>query len=245
MSHRRIAAAVFLICVACSPRTKPRPAATPGGPQVRATVLTIVTVLQPGSRSFTHTLVIAGNRARSSDELDHRRLFDLGKGEVTFVDDVARTYRTESLQSLLADRRAADTQPLPDTIPRAQFTVTNTTRALQGVTARESVVKLGAYQRHLWIGSHPLIPQGLFAMMEASRPVTTPIEGAMSAVDEALLEVSGFPLAEHAELPYGKQKLELDRTVSRIEQRNVAASWLNVRAGYRDVTPRPASPSSH
>ncbi len=245
MSHRRIAAAVFLICIACSPRTKPRPAATPGGPQVRAAVLTIVTVLQPGARSFTHTLVIGGNRARSGDELDHWRLFDLAKGEVTFVDDVARTYRTVSLQNLLADRRAADTQPLPDTIPLAQFAVTNATRALQGVMAKESIVRLGAYQRHLWIGSHPLIPPGLFAMMEASRPITTPVEGAMRDVDEALLEVRGFPLAEHAELPYGKQKLVLDRTVSRIEQRSVAANWLNVRPDYRDVTPRPAKPVSH
>src|SRR5258708_38017594 len=123
---------------------------------------------------------------------------------------------------MLAGRRAADAQPLPDTIPLAQFAVTNATRALQGVMAKESIVRLGAYQRHLWIGSHPLIPPGLFAMMEASRPITTPVEGAMHDVDEPLLEVLGFPLAEHAELPYGKKKLVLDRTVSRIEQRNVA-----------------------
>jgi hypothetical protein len=210
---------------------------------MHATVVTITTVLQPGARTFTHTLVIAGNRARSSDELDHWRLFDLGRGEVTFVDDVARTFRTESLQSLLAARGAAGAQPLPDAIPRAQITVTNAARTLQGVPAKESVLRLGGYQRHLWIGSHPLIPQGLYAMMEASRPVSTPAGGVMSEADDVLLDVRGFPLAEHAELPYGNQKLILDRSVTSIEQRNVAASWLTVGPGYRNVTPRQESPA--
>lgn len=221
------------------------PPAAAGGPQVRATVVTITTVLQPGSRTFTHTLVIAGNRARSGDELDHWRLFDLGRKEVTFVDDLARTYRTASLQSLRDDRHDADAQPLPETIPEAKLTDTGVTRMLQGVEASESVARLGAYERHLWIGTHPLIPQDLFAMMEASRPVTTPIEGVMRTVDDALLEVRGFPLAEHAELPYGNQKLVLDRTVTRIELRSVAASWLTIRTGYRDVTVRPAAPATH
>jgi hypothetical protein len=207
--------------------------------------VTITTVLQPGPRMFTHTIVIAGNRARSSDELDHWRLFDLSRGEVTFVDDIARTFRTESLQSLLAGRRTADARQLPDTIPQAQITVTNGTRVLQGVAAKESVVSLGAYQRHLWIGSHPLIPQGLFAMMEASRPIASSVEGAMNDVDDVLLDVHGFPLAEHAELPYGNQKLILDRIVASIQQQNVLASWLTVRPGYRDVTRRPAQTTTH
>ena len=166
--------------------------------------------------------MIAGNRARCSDELDRWRLFDFGKGDVTFVDDVARTFRTVSSRGLLSDRRAADEEPLPDTFPRAQIRVTNATRVVQGVTTRESVVTLGAYERHLWIGSHPLIPQSLFATMEATRPTTTPMDGTMKTVDDALLAVRGFPFAEHAELPYGNQKL-----------------ILNVGPGYRDLTPHP------
>jgi hypothetical protein len=221
----------------CKPPAKPHPSA-PSGPQAKATVLTITTVMQPGPRTYTHTLVIAGNRARSGDELDHWRLFDLGKGEVTFVDDIARTYRRQSLESLVAERHDADAEPLPDTLPRAQFNVTDNSRTLQGVPAKQSVVKLGGYQRQLWIGSHPLIPQGLFAMMEASRPIAATAAGVGRAMDDALLDVHGFPLAEHAELPYGNQKLVLDRSVTKIEQRNVAASWLNVRPDYKDVTPK-------
>src|SRR5258706_2464444 len=108
-----------LACVlfACKPASKPHVVSSPSGPQVKATVVTIMTVLQPQTRTFTHTLVIAGNRARSGDELDHWRLFDLSKNEVTFVDDLAKTYRRASLKSLRDDREELDAQPLPDTLP--------------------------------------------------------------------------------------------------------------------------------
>jgi hypothetical protein len=204
---------------------------------VKATVLTITTVLQPGDRTFTHTLTIAGQRARSGDELDRWRLFDLAANEVTFVDDIAKTWRRVPLKDLLARRKASDAEPLPDAMTRADFSTTKETRTLQGVEAKKSLITLGAYQRQLWIGTHPLIPTGLFAMMEASRPDTTPIEGLMRDIDAALVEVKGFPLAEHAELPYGARKLILDRTVTKIEQRNVPASWLNVRGDYRNLAP--------
>jgi hypothetical protein len=209
---------------------------------VKAAVVTITTLLQPGARTLTHTIVIAGGHARSSDELDRWRLFDLAKGEVTFVDDIAKTYRRASLKALVADRKAADAEPLPDGLPRAQFTVTNEARTLLGIEAKESVVRLGAYQRQLWIGAHPLIPQGLFAMMEASRPEAGSAAGVMRDADAALLDVKGFPLAEHAELPYDNEKMVLDRTVVQVEQKMVPQSSLSIGAGYRDVT-KPVSPS--
>lgn len=243
MKPRRIAAAVLLILVACKPQPT-RPAPSPAEPQVKATVVTITTVLQPAARTFTHTLVIAGDRARSGDELDRWRLFDLGKNEVTFVDDVAKTYRRAWLKSLLDDRRDADAQPLPDTLPRAQFTVTQDKRTFLGIEAKQSVVQLGAYRRQLWIGTHPLIPQGLFAMMEASRPASAPAAGVMRAVDAALFDVRGFPLAEHAELPYDKEKMILDRTVVKVEQKNVPQSFLTIGSGYRDLTPVPKAPAA-
>lgn len=236
-------AAALLVLAACKPAPKPaRPAAA--GPETRATVITIETVLQPGNRALTHTIAIAGDHARSGDELDRWRLFDLKKNEVTFVDDVAKTYRTVPLAALLATRRAADAQPLAAGYPRAQVSPTKNVRTLQGVPATQLVVRLGGYQRQLWIGAHPLIPQNLFALMEAGRPPTTNVEAVMRAVDEAFVNVHGFPLAEHAELPYGKQRMTVDKSVVKIEQRNVPAGWLNVRPDYKDVTPRPTAPAA-
>ena len=60
---------------------------------MRATVVTIRTTLQPANKNFTHSLMIANNLARSGDEVDAWRLFDLKKKQVTFVDDIAKTYR--------------------------------------------------------------------------------------------------------------------------------------------------------
>ena len=232
---------VLLIAfIACKP-TPPPPAkkVAPRVPQTRATVVTIQTTIQPGDRTTLHTLVIGGGRARSGDELDSWRLFDLTNGRVTFVNDVARTYRTVSNEQLVKDRRGALDDPLPADLPRAQIAATNATKTLQGVPAAESVVKLGGYTHQLWIGKHPLIPPRLYAMIVASEPPSSPLVPVMKNVDEALMKVSGFPLAEHSELTYGNKKMTVDKQVTSIVQRDVPVWWLNVRGDYRDVSPKP------
>jgi hypothetical protein len=229
--------ALVFLTLACQPQKGIPHLPSTAEPQVKATVVTIRTVLLPDARTFTHSLVIAGGLARSGDELDRWRLFDLSKNEVTFVDDVARTYRRQSLASLISARHAAAAKTLPDTLAAAQLSVTNETRTLQGVAAKKSVVRMGAYQRQLWIGTHPLIPNGLFAMMEAASPVAPTSAPVMRTVDDALFDVRGYPLLEHAELPYGNDKMVLDRTVMKIEQRNVGQSWLAIRSDYKDITP--------
>src|SRR3954465_7368796 len=92
-------------------------------------------------------------------------------------------------------------------------------------------------QRGLGIGSHPLIPRGLFAMLQASEPASSPLAGITRAADEALMEVQGFPLADHAELPYENKKMVVDHTVTKIEQRDVPATLLAVNKTYSAAKP--------
>jgi hypothetical protein len=226
-------ALLLLLLLACNKPLVPGPAQNTNEPKIHATVVTIQTTIQPANKTYTHTLFIANDRARSGDEVDEWRLFDFAQRRVTFVDDLAGTYRSEAFEDVVASHRAGVARDLPDGMPRAQFAVTGVQKTLQGVSAKQSIIHLGAYQRELWIASHPLIPQGLFAMLQASDPVSSPLAGVMRAVDEALLQVQGFPLADHAELPYENQKMVVDNTVVRIEQRDVPASFLNVRAGYK------------
>lgn len=232
----------MLICISCKPAAKPKPAAAgaaPRGPQLRATVVTIKTTIEPGNKTLTHTLVIANGRARSGDELDQWRLFDLDHDRVTFVDDIGKTYRTLSMSTLVHDRLGALNDTLPPLLPRAQFETTKSVKPIAGVNATESIVKLGGYTHEIWIGTHPAIPPKLFAMMIASRPPSSPAEPVMKSVDEALMKMSGFPLAEHSELPYGNKKMVVDKEVVSVEQRDVPEWWLNVRGDYKDVTPKP------
>jgi hypothetical protein len=226
----------FIACKPAPPPVKP-PAAAPRVPRTRATVVTIQTTIQPGNRTTSHTLVIGGGRARSGDELDSWRLFDLTNNRVTFVNDVERTYRTVSNEQLVKDRRGALDDPLPADLPHAQISATSATKTLQGVPATESVVKLGGYTHQLWIGQHPLIPPRLYAMIVASEPPSSPLVPVMKNVDEALMKVSGFPLAEHSELVFGNKKMIVDKQVMSIVQRDVPVWWLNVRRDYKDVTP--------
>jgi len=237
---------LLIALIACKPTPPPPVKKAAAPPQLRATVVTIETTIQPGNKTTSHTLVIANGRARSGDELDSWRLFDVANDRVTFVDDVARTFRTVSRAQLEKDLRAALAGPLPDALPRAQISATKAAKTLQGVAAVQSVVKLGGYTRELWIGKHPLIPPRLYSMMIASEPPSSPFVPVMKSVDEVLMQVDGFPLAEHSELTYGNKKMTVDRQVTSIVLRDVPVGWLNVRGDYRDITtpaanPRPAS----
>jgi hypothetical protein len=173
-------------------------------PTVPATVITIQTSLQPQNRTITHSIVIADNHARSDNELDRWRLFDLEKNTITYVDDLSKTYYTV---------------PFKEGQPGAAVLQTGATRMLLGVKTSQFVVRVGGYQRQLWIGEPPAVPAQLFGMMNAD-----------------FAGVRGFPMMDHAELPYGKAKMIVDKSVVKIEQKNVPLSLLKVRGEYKDIT---------
>lgn len=210
-----------------------------GGRQVAATVVTIRTTVQPAGRTINHTLVIGETRARTTDEADTWRLYDVRTNEVIFVDDIARSYRRQSLKSLVDARRALLRRPTDRAVPRAEFVTTDVQRPIAGVSATKSEIRLGNYRRELWLAEHPSIPPQLFAMMHASDPPSTRLAAIVAAVDEALLNLRGFPLAEHAEMPYDNEKMIVDRTVVSIQKKNVPAALLEIPRGYEDVTPPP------
>lgn len=241
----RAALAAFAVLAACQNPSKPAERSATTVRKVRATVVTIQTTMPPSPKSWTHTIVIGNDRARSSDELEEWRLFDFKEKRVTYVDDLARTYRNMSFEEALATHRATLARPLPDGMPHAQFAAGGPQKVLQGVPARQSVIRLGAYQRDLWIAAHPLIPPELFAMIQASETSSSPFAGVMRQVDDALLNVRGYPMVDHAELPYEKGKLVVDSTVVSIDQRDVPADTLDVNGAYKEVklAPEAAKPT--
>lgn len=228
------------ICVACKPAATPQPGASTkaAGPTVRATVVAIRTTQTPESRTLTHTLVIVGDRVRDTGEQDVWRLFDTRANTVTFVDDVARTFRTASLQTLITQRREITKKVLPPHYPRARLVRPGTKRPILGVTAELIVIESGAYKRELWLAEHPAIPRGLFAMMHASNPPTLPLAPMMRDVDEALIATRDFPLADRAEVPISKATLVIDRSVVSIAPKEVSQAFITIPKGYRDLTPK-------
>ncbi|HEX8171878.1 MAG TPA: hypothetical protein VF824_15175 [Thermoanaerobaculia bacterium] len=234
----RAALLLLIVCVSCKPAPKPAATRAASGPQVRATVVTIKTTIQPENRTTTHTLVIAGNRARSTDEHDTWRLFDTKANTVTFVDDIAKTIRTEPLAAIVKRRRETLAKTLPPHYPRAQLVRAGARRAIAGVNAEQSVITAGAYRRELWLAEHPSIPRGLFAMLHASDVLSSPLAPMMRVADDALVATRAFPMLDHAELAIGKEKMVIDRAVVSVEQRDVPEAMVTAPKGYRDVTPR-------
>ena len=172
-------------------------------PTVPATVITIRTSLQPQSRTVTHSIVIADNHARSDNELDRWRLFDLEKNTITYVDDQTKTYYTQAFKP---GKRGAGILP------------TGASRVIQGIDAAQFVVRRGGYERQLWIGQPRSVPAQLFGMM-----------------NDEFAEIRGFPMIDHAELPYGKSKMVVDHSVLTIEQKNVPLSLVSVKRGYKQI----------
>src|SRR5205085_1834052 len=119
---RRLVFILLLVCLSRKNATPKKAAAPapPSGPKIRATVVTIETKLASPDRTLRHTITIANGRARSSDELDRWRLFDVKNNRVTFIDDLDKSYRTVSFAQLTADRRGALADDgVPDGLPRA------------------------------------------------------------------------------------------------------------------------------
>lgn len=238
MSYRHL---VLILAVAAACRPAPdTPPATDRGPQVRATVVAIRTESQPDSRKHEHTIVIAGDRARSTREHDVWRLFDLKAQTVTFVDEIGKTVRTEPLETILNRRRSTTAGPLPPHYPRPRLVGGGETRQMHGVPAELAIITSGSYRRDLWLAEHPKIPRGLFSMMYASEAPTSPLAPMMSAVDEAIIGRPGFPMLDRTEVPYGAERLIVQRNVVSITEREVPESLLRVPSGYLDLTPKAA-----
>lgn len=240
MITRRLVIIALLFCVSCKEPAKPsaRPAA---GPQMRATVVTIRTTNERAKSTREHMVVIAGDRARATNERDVWRLFDTKANTVTFVDDIDRTVRTEPLAAFLARRRKANAESIAPYFPRVAFRPMDESRAIAGANARRHVIESGGYRRELWLAEHPAIPRGLFAMMHASETPTSPLAPMMRAVDEALIATRGFPLLDRTEVPFADGKLVVERTVVSVVQRDVPEAMLAIPRGYKDLTPRPAA----
>jgi hypothetical protein len=242
--HRRLLILLAVLCVTCKPAPRQAAKPTAAGPQTRATVVTIRTTLEPAKRTYTHTLVVIDGRARNTNELDTWRLYDAKARTVTFVDDVAKTYRTESFDQLLKSRRALTAASLPAYFPPARFATTTESRTLQGVPARQSLIQMGAYRRELWIATHPSIPDELYALMHLSEPSPSPLAPMHRVVDEAVAKLRGYPLLDRAEIAYGKTKNVVERTVLSIAQQDVPQTVLTIPRDYKDTTPKPPTSRS-
>jgi hypothetical protein len=228
-----------MICISCKPSPQKRAPAQGGAALTAATVVRMQTVI--GEQRSLHTIVIAGAKARSTNELDAWRLFDLKANTVTFVDDAAKTIRTESLDSLLAARRRVLAATLPPYYPRATIKATGARRAIRNLSVEQTLIEAGDYRRELWLAEHTSIPRGLFAMMHASDVPSSPLAPMMRAADEVLTRTRGFPFIDRVEL---SGKVLIERSVIDVSQGSVPPATLQLPRGYQDLTPKPAPPAA-
>ena len=226
----------------CSPATNlPRSAAAPkkNEPTIRATVVTIQTTIQPANKTYTHTLVIANDRARSTDEVDRWRLFDFAAE----AGDVRRRHRAHDARRIvrrrdrIAPRRHRASRP--GRTCRARNSPSPTRRKLSRASPPNNPSSASA-PTNASCGSDRTrssrAASSRCCKPASPRPRRSP--AITRAADEALMEVQGFPLADHAELPYENKKMVVDHTVMKIEQRDVPATLLTVNGKYAAEKPR-------
>jgi hypothetical protein len=227
-----------LAAVGCEQKAKK--IVTPEGPKVKATVVTIRTVLQPSNKAFNHSLIIVNGIARSGDEVDVWHLYDPKRARVTTVDEVAKTHRVDPVTALVAARVKQEAAGNVASLSTAKLVTTDDSIVHLGAQTRRWLLTAGAYKRDLWFGTHPAIPAGLFSAIYATRLAESTAAGVSAAVDRQLMAVNEFPFIDRSELPYGKSTMTVERTVTKIEEKEVPQAWLEIPKGSRDVTPQPA-----
>lgn len=235
MTRRILVLLLAAVVAACDRSPRPGPSAA-SGPQVPAVVVTIRTTLQPQNRVQQRAIVIVGERARDTSERDVWRIVDTKERSVTFVDDVAKTHRTERLASLVDKRKKVDAQALASFFPRAKVRTSAAVRRIEGRDARETAIEAGGYTRSLWFSTVDGIPAELFAMFQVSEPQSSPLAPMMREADEALQATRGFPLLDQATFTAGEEKYAVEHRVVSIERKPVAQSLFEIPRGYRDLT---------
>ncbi|HEY0593752.1 MAG TPA: hypothetical protein VGF40_18415 [Thermoanaerobaculia bacterium] len=231
---------ILASALGCAPAAPPPPEQAtrpPSGPKVSATVLTIRESSHPPTRAFLHKVVIAGAKVRLGDEKDQWRLFDLEARTVTWVDDVAKTYRTVTLGELLRARERQLRARIPTAGVRPlSVRADEEAREIGGVPARRMVFEMGGYRRELWLSQEPLAGPLFLRMFVASEPLSEPWAGVMRDAQRALMNAQGFPVVDRSRLTWEGGELLFERQLVRIQKRDVPAEWVTIPADYRDVT---------
>lgn len=248
VASRAAVVLVALAALAAATCSRPAPPAEPVAPApasttIDATVITLRVVSQPGNETTRHELLIANGKVRSTDEIDRWRLFDTRDDTVTYVDDVARTFRRETRQNLL-DRYSRELAAAPRMPAAAVVEREAVTRTMDGYAARGLVIRLGAFERELWITEGLPIDPTFFSLYTDAEPLDPDGIRAMRSAITALDRVRGYPVIDHVRFQSGKQSIDVETTVESVGNRSISAARLRVPTGYREITESPAGPRS-
>ncbi|HEY5609882.1 MAG TPA: hypothetical protein VIL97_01640 [Thermoanaerobaculia bacterium] len=229
----RILAFLCLALVGCERVASSLPARSRRAvPRVSATVLSYRTTILPKKQGVLHRVMIADQKGRLGDEVDQWRLFDFAERTVTFVDDVAKTYRTEPIASLMRTRRALVARPLPLGVPAAQLFVPGVTRRFGAFEAEQFLIRAGSYQREIWLSTEGIAPVDFFAMMLSTDAISEPNAAMLRAVYPRLVREKGFPVLDRTDLPFDGEAYVVEKKLEKIETISVPAEWFEIPRGY-------------
>ncbi|HUO83707.1 MAG TPA: hypothetical protein VM534_01210 [Thermoanaerobaculia bacterium] len=204
-----------------------------------ALVLTIRTTIAGDDRNTTHRLLVHEDRVRATNELDRWRLFDFRQRTVTTVDDIARTWRVTSFDTLMAKRRALVSASRPQ-LPAAEIRPLPGPREIAGISASGYEIRLGGYRRELWLSSDPLIHPDFFPVMVAAEAADPDGAAVMREVDPVLRRLRGFPLLDRSEMRIDNELLTIERRLIRRGKTDVPLRWFAIPSGYVEETSRTA-----
>lgn len=184
---------------------------------------------------FSYKVVLADEKMRIGDEADRWRLFDLRDDSVTFVDDIAKSYRTVSGVELRKAAVASSQTALPGPVSPATIVPGTEQRTIAGYEARPLFIQLGDYCRELWISDQMPVPKGFLALAFASELSEGPYAGVMRKVTPQLLAQQGFVVLDRSSVPAGTRILLIETSLVRVEEGSIPAVWLSIPPGYTNL----------
>lgn len=206
---------------------------------VEAQVLTFRNVVDHDEkREHVSSLVVAGQKARFTDEIDRWRLFLIDRSEVVFVDDVRQTFETKSLQALIREKQLLGREATPSLVPRVVLARGGAGETILGYETTEYAVEMGNYRRELLVSTRPLIDERFFALAILSEPLGGPHRAPAASLHRSLAGLTGYPVVDRTTFSFGNRRWQSERRLEKIEKKRVPQSLLEIPSNYRDVTPK-------
>lgn len=200
-------------------------------------MLIVRTSHHPPTRAFLQPILVHGSKVRIGSDLDRWRLFDLEARTVTWVDEIEGTYRTSGAEELIARRRRQLAAAPLSGVSRVEAERTGETMEVAGVVADQWVMRLGTYEREIWLSREPLAGRGFLELFLASEPLSAPNAGVLRDAWGALMTQDGFPVYERSAFQWEGGSLVARRRLVSIESRQLPARLFEIPRDLRDVSP--------
>lgn len=232
-----LVALLATVLASCGDTPEPPPPVLANG-QVSATVASFRVTANPGGAVTVEQIAVANNLIRFPGETGRWRLFDIGGGTVTVVDEINRQVERTTFDEVLDGLRSASRQA--SIVPAAVVRRTGEVETIADFEAERFLVAIEqGYERELWISRRPLFHSDLFLLRLATDSIPVENLPALGRVISLIDQSGGYPVLDRSGMVLDGQEYTIERSLITVTDQQVPASWFELPSWARAVLTEP------